>query len=98
MVYTIEAKLIDVARGKTTEIRFINVPNPALNCILVLPAMGVPAQYYDRLLKTLAKEGWSCGAIDFQGQGKSSVVASRSVNIGYKELLTEDIPAAVTEV
>jgi predicted alpha/beta hydrolase len=92
-------KQIDVAKGKTTQLRYIQASKEvANNAILILPALGVPASYYDRLLKSLAQKGCSAAVIDFQGQGNSSVIASRKNNSGYYQLLTEDIPGAITEV
>ncbi len=98
MALTVQVKRIQIAETKFTELRYIEAANSGRGAILVLPALGVPANYYDRLLKSLAKNGRSCGTIDFQGQGKSSVVVNRGTNYGYHELLIEDIPSAITEM
>jgi predicted alpha/beta hydrolase len=98
MALIVQAREIQIARGKTTELRYIKVEAPAPNAVLILPALGVPASYYNRLLKSLAKMGRSCAVIDLRGQGTSSVKASKLVNYGYYDILTEDIPAAITEM
>ncbi|OKS89187.1 alpha/beta hydrolase family protein [Mucilaginibacter polytrichastri] len=98
MALTVLVKQIAIAAYKTTELRYIEAKNAVPNAILILPALGVPASYYDRLLKSLAKNNRHCAVIDLQGQGNSSVAAGKDVNYGYYDLLTEDIPAALTAV
>lgn len=98
MAKQIQLKRIAVAPGKTSELRYVAAADAANSCILVLPALGVPANYYDRLLKNLAKAGWNAASVDFQGQGKSSVIAGQKNNFGYHELLTQDIPSAIDEI
>jgi predicted alpha/beta hydrolase len=98
MALIVQAKQIQVAYAITTELRYIKAEVQAPRAILILPALGVPANSYNRLLKSLAKAGRSCAVIDLRGQGTSSVKASKLVNYGYYDLLNEDIPAAITEV
>ncbi|WCT12543.1 alpha/beta fold hydrolase [Mucilaginibacter jinjuensis] len=98
MALIVQVRQIKVAETKTTELRFIKAEASALNTILILPALGVPASYYDRLMKSLARMGRSCAVIDLQGQGKSSVKASKRSNYGYRDILIEDIPSAINAV
>lgn len=96
MAVSVQIKRIAIAASKSTELRYTDAGDTAKAAILILPALGVAASYYDRLLKSLAKAGHPAVVIDLQGQGNSSVVASRKVNFGYQELLTQDIPSAIT--
>ena len=86
---------VDVAPGKTSVLRHVAAPGPARAAILLMPAMGVAARYYDPLLMHLAQQGLSAAVMDLQGLGASSVRASRQQNFGYRELLEEDWPAAL---
>jgi predicted alpha/beta hydrolase len=82
---------------KTTEIRYILAQNPRVEekSILVIPALGVSASYYDGFIDTLALAGISAGVIDLQGQGNSAVVANRNIDFGYLDLINEDIASAI---
>lgn len=55
--------------------------------VLVLPALGLRAEYYAPLVAQLAANGVHAAAIDFPGHGVSPVRASRRVNWGYPELV-----------
>ena len=56
--------------------------------VLVLPALGLRAEYYAPLVARLAVEGVHAAAIDLPGHGASPVRASRRVDWGYPELVT----------
>ena len=68
---------------------------PVLIC---MPAMGVPAKFYDPLAVPVVKEGWRLVTADLRGNGLSSVRASREVSFGYHEMVTFDWPAVVEKV
>lgn len=68
--------------------------NVAIVCI---PALGVRASNYDKLVSALAQTtGLSVASFDLRGNGASSVRASRSVDFGYQELLEMELPAAIS--
>ena len=93
----VEKKLIQITPKKTTTIRFVLPSSLDKEVgILVLPALGVKAKYYEPLLKELAVQGYPSAVVDLQGQGESSVIAGRTIDFGYKEILEEDIPIAIT--
>jgi len=63
--------------------------------VLCLPAMGVSAFSYEGFARALARPGLTVVTADLRGHGQSSIRASRTVDFGYGELATEDLPALV---
>lgn len=63
--------------------------------ILCVPALGVRAAKYDRLLDAIASQGYSAGSFDLRGIGASEIRASRGVNYGYHEQIEYELPAAI---
>lgn len=55
--------------------------------VVVLPALGIRASYYDGFLRELASHGLNAVIADFPGQGDSPVRASRSSNWSYGQLV-----------
>lgn len=94
----IEIVRITIIDEMTTEMCFVNTGSKRNTAILILPALGVPARSYSKLLLCLAKVGYNAAVFDLRSQGNSSVTAGKGINYGYQELLTEDIPAAIREV
>lgn len=71
-------------------------PGEAGGPLLVLvPAMGTPAAYYDPLGKALGDRGINVAAFDLRGIGDSPVRASRDTDFGYHALASEDLPAII---
>ena len=66
--------------------------------MLVLPALGVTASYYAPLAEALAGLGLEIGVLELRGQGDSPLRASWRVDFGFRELLEEDVPAAVRQL
>ena len=64
-------------------------------CILIAPAMGVPARTYLALAAELQSLGYSAATFDMRGIGRSSIRASRDNDFGYFDMVAEDFPAAV---
>ena len=67
----------------------------AVQTIIILPALGVSAGFYTPLAEELANQGFNTVLFEQRGHGNSSIRASRKVNYGFKEWLSEDIPAVV---
>jgi predicted alpha/beta hydrolase len=63
-----------------------------------LPAMGVPARHYLPLAQALAVRGVTVAIHEWRGIGSSDRRASRRQNWGYRELLTDDLPAGLAAV
>jgi predicted alpha/beta hydrolase len=72
----------------------MRAPAEADGMLLVwLPAMGVPARHYQPLASALASHGLGVALHEWRGIGSSSVRAGRHDDWGYRELLTQDLPA-----
>jgi predicted alpha/beta hydrolase len=63
-----------------------------------LPAMGMPARHYLPLAETLAAQGVAVIVHEWRGIGSSNRRAGRRCNWGYRELLEDDLPAALAMV
>ena len=61
--------------------------------VLVMPAMGTAAPYYDAFAQRLAECGLTAAVGDHRGTGSSSVRARRGVEYGYADQLSCDWPA-----
>lgn len=63
-----------------------------------LPAMGMPARHYLPLAEALAARGVALVVHEWRGIGSSSQRAGRRDDWGYRELLADDLPAALAAV
>lgn len=70
-------------------------PPGARTGLLWVPALGVPAQKYDRFAAALAQAGVAVAVHEWRGIGGSALRARRGVDWGYAELLGQDLPASV---
>jgi len=57
--------------------------------IILLPALGVRASYYEVLAKHFAEEGMNIITVDWRGNGHSSVRPSRQIDFGYETILQD---------
>lgn len=62
---------------------------------LILPALGVRADYYQLLAYTIAHAGFYAVTMDWRGTGKSSVQVNRKTRFGYHEILTTELPEII---
>lgn len=58
--------------------------------MIIFPAMGVAASYYEPLALHLAEQGIACITADLRGLGHSSLRPSRHCNYGYEEMIQLD--------
>ncbi|WP_158681622.1 alpha/beta fold hydrolase [Microbulbifer pacificus] len=65
---------------------------------LVLPALGVPAIKYTRLLDSLAARGYHTAICELPGTGESQPQPSRTADYGYNDLVFTWIPQALAAV
>lgn len=79
-----------------TDIACFRSARPARSVIVVLPAMGVPASYYEPLAHALNNEGMHCVLADWRGHGSSKQRASRNSNFDYHTLVNTDIHAVIS--
>lgn len=80
---------IEAVDGATSEVR---VARRGGTTVLVAPAMGVAAAYYDPLLEALAAAGFGALVMEHRGQGSSSVRPRRGVDFGYADVVRNDWP------
>ena len=71
------------------------VPTQPRAHLLWLPALGVAARHYQPLADALALHGIATHLHEWRGNGSSSLRASRSVDWGYREILSLDLPASL---
>lgn len=79
--------------GHQFELRHFAVAD-AINVIVIFPAMGVPAKFYNRMARNLNTQGIAVVVSELRGVGSSSLRAARDTDFGYRELLTQDFPLA----
>jgi len=89
---TLPIAMADGSRSKITAYPVDDGRRPV--CIL-MPAMGVPASWYEPLAGTLGRQGFQAVTADLRGHGESSMRASRSVDFGFREMVAQDLPAVV---
>ncbi len=70
-------------------------PAQAVAQLLWLPALGVAARHYQAFAEALAAHGIAVLLHEWRGNGSSSLRPSRQLDWGYRELLTQDLPASL---
>ena len=63
--------------------------------VLVVPAMGITASYYDPLARGLSRTGFPVVVCDLRGHGGSKPTISRASRFGQQEMVAVDLPASV---
>lgn len=81
--------------GGSSELRWWAAGSSEQPVFLVLPAMGVRADYYAPLARALHEGGFGVALAELRGHGSSSLRASRSCDFGYRELVEIDFEAYV---
>jgi predicted alpha/beta hydrolase len=76
--------------GATSELRVFRSARASSPVVLVMPALGTPALYYDAFAAALAATGLFVVVGENRGSGSSSVRASRSADFGYADVLALD--------
>ncbi|MEU0544246.1 alpha/beta fold hydrolase [Nocardia sp. NPDC005978] len=66
----------------------------AATAVLIVPAMGVPARYYDRFATALHEAGREVAVLDLRGAGASTPAVSRSSRADYADL-ADDVGAVL---
>lgn len=69
------------------------IPASAHSSLLWLGGMGIAARHFLPFADAVAARGVAVFVPDWRGLGSSSVRASRNSDWGYRELLTQDLPA-----
>jgi predicted alpha/beta hydrolase len=91
-----EPELVSITSrdGATSQLRVFR-PTASAATVLVMPAMGAAATYYDPFARTLSERGMTVAVGDHRGSGSSSVRARRGVEYGYVDQLSADWPALI---
>ncbi|MDP2228398.1 MAG: alpha/beta fold hydrolase [Moraxellaceae bacterium] len=85
------------ADGHQFSVRLHEASTPR-GVIVLAPAMGVPATYYDRFAVALAEQGIHVAVTDLRGQGSSSLRAGRGCDWGYADMVEQDWPALTNAI
>ncbi len=86
-------ELLDISLpdGSHTKISLFQAKDNALDTVLLLfPAMGVEAAYYEPFATYLAQEGLTTITADLRGLGHSSIRPGRKIDYGYEEMMQLD--------
>ena len=65
--------------------------------IIIMPALGVKAKFYEPLAFALKEKGYIVVTVDLRGTGKSTI-NPRKRNFGYHEMLSFDWPVIIEKV
>lgn len=66
--------------------------------VLVLPALGTRASYYEAFGAALQERGLQVALFEPRGHGESALRPSRQSDWGFREWLTHDMPAAIAHL
>jgi predicted alpha/beta hydrolase len=86
----IETTPFTAADGATSELRIFRGRSASKRAILVMPALGTPAAYYDPFARALASRNGTVVVGENRGTGTSSVRAKRGTDYGYGDVLALD--------
>ncbi|QRN94335.1 alpha/beta fold hydrolase [Archangium violaceum] len=92
-------EVVPVEDGTRLELEvFEQVEGREAPVLLCLPAMGVPARYYEPFALELHRRGFHVVTSDLRGHGASSVRVGRGTDFGYYEMVARDLGAVVRAV
>ncbi|RMG18563.1 MAG: alpha/beta fold hydrolase [Bacteroidetes bacterium] len=86
--------------GSRNKLQYVAPPEgsvPADFSVLLLPALGVRASYYEPFVRALSQRGIPACSLDWRGHGLSSLRPSRRHDWGYRELV-QDTREALEEM
>lgn len=95
-----EPLAIDITNpdGSSTVVHQFGNAESARATMIIWPALGVKASYYEALANELVSKGFLVLTADLRGNGKSSIRPSRKVNFGYADVLDQEYSSVVTYV
>ena len=92
----IEIQNADTSTNKITV--FETIVNSETPVIIIFPAMGVRASFYEPLANALAAQGYIAVTADLRGHGNSNIRPNKKVDFGYKDQLDQDYTHTVQVV
>lgn len=91
--------VVEVRTADHHRFELIHIPSPqARTSLLFLPGMGLSARQYIDFGLALSAHGVECFIHEWRGIGSSSLRADRAHDWGYRELLEQDLLAAVAAI
>lgn len=66
--------------------------------VLIVPALGIRASYYEGLARRLQEAGLSAAIIEGRGHGESALRPGRRSDWGFEHWITEDLPAVIAHL
>ncbi len=95
---TAEILRVRASDGAETDATVFAATETHAPMLIIWPAMGTSARFYQPLAEALAACGFNAVTVDLRGIGSSSLRASRAVDFGYADMAEKDWPAAVAAV
>ncbi|MHB1272514.1 MAG: alpha/beta fold hydrolase [Rhodanobacter sp.] len=89
---------VSVGDGSRFELLCVHPAGEWRQLLCWLPALGVPARHYLPLAEALAAHGFAVALHEWRGIGSSNRRAGRDCNWAYREVLLDDLPAALATV
>lgn len=86
------------ADGASADVFLVSPARGVRDVVFWLPGMGVAARNYLAFANALADDGIAVALHEWRGMGSSDRRASRAMNWGYRELVTQDIPASLAAI
>ncbi len=93
----VEELSITMGDGAESRITLFQKGEKEAPVIVIMPAMGTPAHYYEPLAMNLVEKGFHVITADLRGNGKSAIRASRAMDFGFHEMITHDWPVIVAK-
>ena len=84
--------------GTPITTRFYPAAQPAQGAVLIVPAMGVPQNYYRAFATWLAREGFHVATFDYRGMGLSKRGSLRDVDADVITWAEQDTQAVLTSL
>lgn len=86
----VETRRLTSHDGATSELRIFRTDAEGRRSVLLMPALGTPAAYYDPFARALARTGATVVVGENRGSGSSSVRPGRGTDYGYADVLALD--------
>lgn len=87
---------VSLADGSSTVISVYRCSDPDADVLIIGPALGIRASYYEPFAEALSASGINAVIMDLRGNGMSSVRPSRKVDFGYREMISLDYEGIIT--
>ncbi len=86
------------ADGVPSRITLFRHASASAPVVIIMPAMGVKARFYEPLALALLEEGFHAVTADLRGHGESGVRPGRATDFGYGDMVKYDWPCVMVQV